>query len=69
MPEKWTGKLIGRMHNELITYDQIAEELGVTKSYVSMILNGKRNPPNIRMRMETAISNIVENRRKSENSQ
>lgn len=60
MPEKWTGRLIGRMHNESITYDQLAAELGVTKSYVCMILNGKRKPPNIRARMEAAIDKIVE---------
>lgn len=60
LPEKWTGRLIGRMHNERITYDQLAAELGVTKSYVCMILNGKRKPPNIRARMEAAIDKIVE---------
>ena len=43
MPEKWTGRLIGKMHNEKITYDELANELGVTKSYVSMILNGMRS--------------------------
>ena len=45
MPEKWTGALIGKMHNSKITYDEVAAELGVTKCYISMILNGKRNPP------------------------
>ena len=29
MPEKWTGRLVGRMHNEHITYDDLAKELGV----------------------------------------
>lgn len=42
MPEKWTGRLIGRMHNERITYEQLANEMGVNKAYISMILNGKR---------------------------
>lgn len=48
MPEAWTGNLIGKMHNKGITYDDLAEEMGVTKSYISMILNGKRKPPGIR---------------------
>lgn len=39
MPEAWTGNLIGKMHNKGITYDDLAEEMGVTKSYISMILN------------------------------
>lgn len=59
MPEKWTGKLIGTMHNEDITYDDLAKELGVTKPYVSMILNGKRRPAGIKERMEAAVSDII----------
>lgn len=63
MPEAWTGNLIGKMHNKGITYDELAEELGVTKAYISMILNGKRKPPGIRDRMDAAVSNIVQKRR------
>ena len=59
MPEKWTGRLIGRMHNERITYEQLANEMGVNKAYISMILNGKRKPPNIQKRMETALEAII----------
>ena len=63
MPEKWTGRLVGRMHNEHITYDDLAKELGVTKSYVSMILNGSRKPDGIRERMESAVSGIITKRK------
>lgn len=63
MPEKWTGRLVGRMHNEHITYDDLAKELGVTKSYVSMILNGSRKPDGIRERMESAVSRIITKRK------
>lgn len=62
MPEAWTGNLIGKMHNKGITYDDLAEEMGVTKSYISMILNGKRKPPDIRARMYAAVSNIIQRR-------
>lgn len=62
MPEAWTGNLIGKMHNKGITYDDLAEEMGVTKSYISMILNGKRKPPDIRARMDAAVSNIIQRR-------
>ena len=65
MPEKWTGQLIGKMHNNCVSNDDMAAELGVTKAYISMILNGKRKPPNIRQRMEDALTNILE-RRKTE---
>ena len=63
MSEKWTGQLIGKMHNERITYEDIATEMGVTKSYVSMILNGARKPKGIRDRMESAFATIVERRK------
>ena len=63
MPEKWTGRLIGRMHNERVTYDDLAEELGVTKSYVSMILNSVRKPDGIQKRMEAAFESVVSKRR------
>ena len=62
MPEAWTGNLIGKMHNKGITYDDLAEEMGVTKSYISMILNGKRKPPGIKNRMDSAVSNIIQRR-------
>ena len=29
MPEKWTGRLIGEMHNHNVTYEELAAELGV----------------------------------------
>lgn len=66
MPEKWTGALIGKMHNSKVTYDEVAAELGVTKCYISMILNGKRNPPDIQRRMEDAVSAVI--RRRKENT-
>lgn len=59
MPEKWTGRLIGRLHNEQITYEELAKEMGYTKAYISMILNGARKPEGIRERMEAAVSAIV----------
>ena len=62
MPEKWTGRLVGKMHNEKITLEDVAEELGVTRSYVSMILNGSRKPDGIRERMEAAVGKIIKQR-------
>ena len=69
MPEKWTGDLVGKMHNNRITYDDLAGELGCTKAYVSMILNGTRKPEGIRERMETAVKNIIARRKETTNDQ
>lgn len=62
MNEKWTGNLIGKMHNEGVTYQDIANEMSVTKSYISMILNGSRKPKDIKKRMEDAFESVVEKR-------
>ena len=59
MPETWTGTLIGKMHNKGITYDDLAKEMGVSKPYISMILNGNRKPEGIRKRMEDAVASII----------
>jgi len=66
MPEKWTGRLIGRMHNERVSYDELGAELGVTKAYISMILNGTRSPEGIRERMEAAFDAVIHKRKADE---
>lgn len=63
MPEKWTGNLIGKMHNNKITFDELAAEMNVTKSYISMILNGLRKPEGIKCRMEKAVNDIIARRK------
>ena len=62
MPEKWTGDVVGRMHTNEITFEDVAKELGVTVPYVSMILHSRRKPPNIQKRVETALDSIIQRR-------
>lgn len=64
MPETWTGNLIGEMHNHKVTYDDLANELGCGKAYISMILNGKRNPQGAEERLTAAFHKVVEKRKK-----
>ena len=64
MVEKWTGRLVGKMHNHSISNADVAEELGVTKAYVSMILNGARKPKDAKRRLEAAVDAIIERRQK-----
>lgn len=47
------------MHNNQITVDDVAKHLGFSRSYCSLILNSERNPPGIREKMETAVSEII----------
>ena len=66
MNEKWTGNLVGKMHNEKVTLQDMADEMGVTKAYVSMILNGLRKPKDVKYRMETAFSSIMDKRKEEQ---
>lgn len=63
MPDAWTGNLVGKMHNKRVTYDDLADELGVTKSYISMVMNGKRKPKGCRERFEKAVNDIIARRK------
>lgn len=60
MPEPWTGELIGKMHNAGVTYDELGAELNVSKSYVSMILNGRRTPTDAEAKFNDAFVRVVE---------
>ena len=62
--EQWTGDLVGKMHNEKIRLEDVALDLGVTKAYVSMLLNCKRKPKDAREKLEHAVEEII--RRKNE---
>lgn len=62
MKPEWTGRMIGRMHVNGVTYDDLAAEIGVGKAYISMILNGARNPDGMREKLETALEDIIARR-------
>lgn len=62
MPEKWTGNLVGLMHNHKIKLEQLANKLGCTKAYVSMVLNGKRSPTNAEQTFQKAVEDLISER-------
>lgn len=61
-PERWTGILVGKMHNERVSLQDMADEMGVSRSYVSQVLNGKKTPSGCRDRLEFAFESILEKR-------
>lgn len=62
MHKKWTGNLVGLMHDHKITKTQLAEELGVSREYVSMVLNEHRMPVDAESRFTAAVNSIIERR-------
>ena len=60
MPKKWTGNLVGLMHDEKISFTELAAELGVTNRYVSMVLNGHREPEGAEEKFTAALTRIIE---------
>lgn len=62
MAENWTGDIVAALHVHKIKQSELAQELDLTIPYVSMVLNGSRDPKGMKERMEAAINAIVERR-------
>ena len=60
--DTWIETAIGKMHINKITQIELADYLGVTNDYVSMILNGRRSPKGAEERILTAIDEIIASR-------
>lgn len=59
MPKEWTGDLVGLMHNHRISFQQLADKLGVTNRYVSMVLNGHREPVGAERKFRAAVADLI----------
>ncbi len=59
---EWTADVVGRMHLAGITGKQLAEECGITNSYLSAVLHGKKGDENTRKRILDALERMEEKR-------
>ena len=59
MTDKWTSDLIADMHVHRITRIQLADKLSYTPEYVSMVLNGKREPKNAEQVFRAALDELI----------
>lgn len=62
MPEEWTGRLIGDMHNAGVSRAEVARELGLSTAYVTMVLNGIRTPEGAEEKLRAAFERVKEAR-------
>lgn len=60
MPEKWTGDLLGRMHLAGITAKELAAEAGLNDKYVSLLMNGHRNPKGAEAKLNAAFERLIQ---------
>lgn len=59
MLAQWICDLVGKMHKWKISKKALAEYLGVTPEYVSMILNGHREPAGAEGKFRAAVDALV----------
>lgn len=59
MPAEWTAEIVGRLHLFKISKKELADELGYTPEYVSMVLNGHRSPPGAEQAFIEAVERLA----------
>lgn len=60
MPAQWTADLLGEMHLARVTAKQLAAEVGWNEKYLSVVLNGHREPKNAEQTLRAALARLVE---------
>lgn len=59
MPAQWTADIVGEMHKYKIAKKLLAEKLNVTPEYVSMVLNGHREPVGAERKFRSALNELI----------
>jgi len=59
MPEKWTGEVVGLMHNHRVSFQQLADKLGWHVKYLSAVLNSKRKPIDAEEKVRSALTELI----------
>lgn len=62
MLAQWIGSFVGKKHNHKIKNRELADELGMTEEYVSMVLNGHRDPAGAEEKFTAALDRIIQRR-------
>ena len=60
MPAQWTADLVGQMHKHNISKSQLAEKLGFSREYVSMVINGHREPAGAMEKFKNALNELIQ---------
>lgn len=58
MPAQWTAEIIGEMHLLSVTGRELANRVGWNPGYLSMVLNGHKEPKGAEKKLRDAIESI-----------
>lgn len=59
MPAQWTGELIGEMHIKGVTMKQLAAEVGWHEKYLSVVMNGHKEPKKAEEKLRAALERLT----------
>ena len=59
MLAQWIADLVGQMHKYRISMKQLADYMGLSREYVSMVLNGHREPSGAKEKFCAAVAEII----------
>lgn len=66
MLAQWIEVFVGQKHKHKIKNRELASELGMTEEYVSMVLNGHRDPAGAEAKFTAALDRIIQRRQSNE---
>ena len=58
-PAKWTASVVGDMHLFGITATELAAEIGWHPKYLSVVLNGHREPKGAELTVRAALDRLI----------
>lgn len=59
MLAQWIADVVGQMHKYRISMKALADHMGISREYVSMVLNGHREPADAEDRFRKAVEELV----------
>ena len=60
MPAQWTGDIVAKMHINGITRRQLAVHLGYSPEWVTMVLNGHKEPAGAEAKFRAALDELIQ---------
>ena len=62
-PPLWTGEVVKLMHMNRVSRKALADAMDVSAEWVTMVLNGTREPEGAQAKFEAALEKILENKK------